>query len=113
MDGSGLSRLTLVTPAAITKLLVHMYGSRHRKQWISLLPIAGVDGTLSNRFDGHPEASSIQAKTGSLSHVRAMSGYAESKEHGPVAFSIVVNNTLATAHDISAFLDTIGLKLIE
>jgi D-alanyl-D-alanine carboxypeptidase/D-alanyl-D-alanine-endopeptidase (penicillin-binding protein 4) len=113
VDGSGLSRLTLVTPAAITKLLVHMYRSRYRKQWISLLPIAGVDGTLSNRFDGHPEASAIQAKTGSLTHVRAMSGYAESKEYGPVAFSIVVNNTIATAHDMSAFLDTIGLKLIE
>jgi D-alanyl-D-alanine carboxypeptidase/D-alanyl-D-alanine-endopeptidase (penicillin-binding protein 4) len=113
VDGSGLSRLTLVTPAAITKLLVHMYRSRNRNQWISLLPIAGVDGTLSNRFEGHSEASSIQAKTGSLSHVRAMSGYAESKEHGPVAFSIIVNNYLAPEHDISSFLDTIGLKLIE
>lgn len=113
VDGSGLSRLTLVTPAAITKLLVHMYRARTRHQWISLLPIAGVDGTLSNRFDGHPEARAIQAKTGSLSHVRAMSGYAESKEHGPVAFSILVNSSLAASRDISAFLDTIGLKLIE
>ena len=42
-----------------------------------------------------------------------MSGYAGSKEHGAVAFSIMINNTLATSHDISAFLDTIGLKLIE
>jgi len=42
-----------------------------------------------------------------------MSGYAESKEHGPLAFSIIVNNSLATSRDISAFLDNIGLKLIE
>ena len=113
VDGSGLSRLTLVTPAAITKLLVYMYRSRYRDQWTSLLPIAGIDGTLRNRFEGHPEARAIQAKTGSLSHVRAMSGYAESPENGPVAFSIIVNDTLAASHDIAAFLDNIGLKLIE
>lgn len=113
VDGSGLSRLTLVTPAAITSLLVYMYRSTHREEWMALLPIAGVDGTLNRRFQGHPEASRIQAKTGSLSHVRTMSGYAESKEHGMLAFSVLVNDSLATSREISRFLDTIGLKLIE
>jgi len=113
VDGSGLSRLTLVSPAAITKLLVHMYRSPHRDEWMALLPIAGVDGTLGRRFEGHPDARRIQAKTGSLSHVRAMSGYAESSTDGRLAFSIIVNDSLATGPDLSAFLDTIGLKLIE
>jgi D-alanyl-D-alanine carboxypeptidase/D-alanyl-D-alanine-endopeptidase (penicillin-binding protein 4) len=113
VDGSGLSRLTLVAPAAITKLLAHMYRSRFREQWMPLLPIAGVDGTLRNRFEGHPEARRIQAKTGSLSHVRALSGYAESAQHGTVAFSLIVNDSLASPADISAFLDTIGLKLVD
>jgi len=113
VDGSGLSRLTLVSPAAITKLLAFMYRSNLRDAWIPLLPIAGVDGTLRTRFEGHPEASRIQAKTGSLSHVRAMSGYAESQTFGPLAFSFMVNASIAASHDISAFLDTMGLKLIE
>ncbi len=113
VDGSGLSRLTLATPAAITKLLAFMYESKWRKEWLSLLPVAGVDGTLSTRFEGHPEASRIQAKTGSLSHVRTMSGYAESAEYGELAFSIMVNDSLAPPREISRFLDTIGLKLIE
>jgi D-alanyl-D-alanine carboxypeptidase/D-alanyl-D-alanine-endopeptidase (penicillin-binding protein 4) len=113
VDGSGLSRLTLVSPTAITKLLVSMYRSSLRDAWIPLLPIAGVDGTLRMRFDGHPEASRIHAKTGSLSHVRALSGYAESTAWGPLAFSIIVNDSLAPSHDISVFLDTMGLKLIE
>jgi D-alanyl-D-alanine carboxypeptidase/D-alanyl-D-alanine-endopeptidase (penicillin-binding protein 4) len=90
-----------------------MYRSAHRDEWTALLPIAGVDGTLNRRFEGHPEANRIQAKTGSLSHVRAMSGYADSKEHGMLAFSVLVNDSLATSRDISRFLDTIGLKLIE
>ncbi len=113
VDGSGLSRLTLVSPTAITKLLTYMYRSNLRDAWIPLLPIGGVDGTLRTRFEGHPEASRIQAKTGSLSHVRAMSGYAESQTFGRLAFSFMVNDSIADSHDISAFLDTMGLKLIE
>ena len=113
VDGSGLSRLTLVTPVAVTKLLTFMYRSKNRQEWIPLLPIAGVDGTLRTRFDGHPEAARIHAKTGSLSHVRALSGYAESETYGPLAFSIIVNDSLASSSDISTFLDKIGLKLVE
>ncbi len=113
VDGSGLSRLTLVSPTAVTKLLTFMYRSNLRDTWIPLLPIAGVDGTLRTRFEGHPEASRIHAKTGSLSHVRALSGYAEAQSSGTLAFSFIVNDSVAASHDISAFLDTMGLKLIE
>ena len=76
-DGSGLSRDTLVSPAAITKLLMHMNQSPHREEWLNLLPIGGEDGTLGSRFAGHPEARAIRAKTGTLDHVKALSGYAE------------------------------------
>jgi serine-type D-Ala-D-Ala carboxypeptidase/endopeptidase (penicillin-binding protein 4) len=113
MDGSGLSRGTLVSPAAITKLLGYMYKSSNRDLWMSLLPIAGVDGTLATRFQDHPEAQAIRAKTGSLSHVRAMSGYADTTRYGPVAFSFVVNNFDAPTVEISRLLDQIGMALLE
>lgn len=112
-DGSGLSRGTLVTPAAIAKLLAYMYKSSNREVWMGLLPVAGVDGTLATRFQDHPEAQAIRAKTGSLSHVRAMSGYAESPRYGPLAFSLLVNNFTAPTKDISHLLDKIGLALLE
>ena len=112
-DGSGLSRVTLASPSAITKLLAYMYGSRHKDSWLSLLPVGGVDGTLRTRFAGHPEAAKIHAKTGSYMHVRALSGYAESPAYGPVAFSFIVNDSVAAPGEISHFLDTIGLKLIQ
>jgi len=113
MDGSGLSRGTLVSPAAITKLLAYMYKSSNRDLWMSLLPIAGVDGTLATRFPDHPEAQAIRAKTGSLSHVRAMSGYADTTRYGPVAFSFLVNNFDAPTVEISRLLDQIGMALLE
>jgi len=112
-DGSGLSRGTLVTPAAITKLLAYMYKSSNRDVWMSLLPIAGVDGTLATRFEDHPEAQAIRAKTGSLSHIRAMSGYAETSRYGPVAFSFLVNNFAAPTLEIRRFLDQIALALLQ
>ena len=75
MDGSGLSRLDLVTPSTVIKLLRYMYDSPVREKWISILPVAGQDGTLSSRFGATPAAGRVYAKTGTLSHVSALSGY--------------------------------------
>lgn len=113
VDGSGLSRNTLVTPAAVTQLLAFMYRSAYRDVWTNLLPVAGVDGTLATRFPEHPEAHAIHAKTGTLSHVRANSGYIDSPEYGPLAFSILVNNYGAPASEINKFLDSIELALLH
>jgi D-alanyl-D-alanine carboxypeptidase/D-alanyl-D-alanine-endopeptidase (penicillin-binding protein 4) len=112
-DGSGLSRLGLVTPGAVCKLLRYMYASPHRETWISLLPLGGEDGTLSTRFNGNREGRRIHAKTGSLSHVAALSGYVESKTRGMVAFAILTNNFNAPGSEIRAAIDKIALMLAE
>jgi serine-type D-Ala-D-Ala carboxypeptidase/endopeptidase (penicillin-binding protein 4) len=112
-DGSGLSRDTLVTPAAITKILAHMNQSRYREPWLNLLPIGGEDGTLGSRFAEHPEARAIRAKTGTLDHVRALSGYADSAKYGRVAFSFLVNNFEEPGAGVTAVMDQLALALLE
>ena len=112
-DGSGLSRAALVTPAAIVKLLAYMYASPERETFLGLLPVAGVDGTLASRFPDHPEAHAIHAKTGTLGHVRANSGYIESPVYGPLAFSFLVNNYDAPTPEVSKFLDAVELALLK
>ena len=112
-DGSGLSRATLVTPAAIVRLLSYMYGSRYRDLWISLLPIAGADGTLANRLEDHPEARAIHAKTGSLAHVRGLSGYVTVPERDSLAFSLLINNDTAPGAEVRRAIDRIALALVE
>jgi serine-type D-Ala-D-Ala carboxypeptidase/endopeptidase (penicillin-binding protein 4) len=112
-DGSGLSRNTLVTPAAVVKLLAALYQSDQRELWMNLLPIGGVDGTLDKRFERRAEARRIQAKTGALSHVRALSGYAQTKDGVPLAFSFLINNFGAETQQISKFLDEAGLALLQ
>jgi D-alanyl-D-alanine carboxypeptidase/D-alanyl-D-alanine-endopeptidase (penicillin-binding protein 4) len=108
-DASGLSRYNLVTPDALVKLLAYMYRSPYREQWISLLPLGGEDGTLENRFSGSPAAHRIHAKTGSIEHAMALSGYANSRTRGTLVFSILVNDFVAPAADKRALIDKIAL----
>jgi serine-type D-Ala-D-Ala carboxypeptidase/endopeptidase (penicillin-binding protein 4) len=112
-DGSGLSRDTLVSPTAITKLLIQMNQSPHREDWFNLLPIGGQDGTLGSRFAGHPEARAIHAKTGTLDHVKAISGYAETTANGRVAFSLLVNNFEEPGPGVTRSIDELVLALLE
>jgi len=112
-DGSGLSRNDQVTPKLVTRLLSHMYKSPHRDLWISMLPVGGEDGTLSRRLCCSEEAHSIHAKTGTLARSIALSGYAESRTHGWLAFSILVNNFSASASEVQAWVDKIALSLVE
>ena len=112
-DGSGLSRATLVMPAAITKLLAYMDKSKYSEQWLGLLPIGGEDGTLGARFASHPEARAIHAKTGTLDHVRALSGYADTAHNGRVAFSFLVNNFEGPGAGVTAILDQLALVLLQ
>ena len=92
VDGSGLSRLDLVTPRQMVTLLSYMYKSKYFIPFYNSLPIAGVDGTLGNRMQNSKAQGNIRAKTGFLEGVRSLSGYAYTGDHEPVAFSIIVNN---------------------
>lgn len=112
-DGSGLSRLTVVTPSGITRLLGFLYGSRYREQWLSLLPIGGQDGSLEKRFVLPFPAPTVLAKTGSLSHVAALSGYGKSRDGSMLAFSVLVNNYNSPASEIRPLIDRIVLSLVD
>jgi D-alanyl-D-alanine carboxypeptidase/D-alanyl-D-alanine-endopeptidase (penicillin-binding protein 4) len=112
-DGSGLSRQNLVTPATVIKLLRFMYQSPARENWISLLPVGGQDGTLSNRFAEQSLTGRVHAKTGSVSHVSALSGYFQRAGGHWVAFSILVNNFNRPAGEIRAVMDRICATIME
>ncbi|MEZ5398112.1 MAG: D-alanyl-D-alanine carboxypeptidase/D-alanyl-D-alanine-endopeptidase [Bryobacteraceae bacterium] len=105
-DGSGLSRLDLVSPAALVRLLRHMAAQPDREAWFSILPVAGREGTLDSRFrrgtNGHGR---VAAKTGTLSGVGALSGYAGLDSQNPVVFSVLVNNVNARSAEIRGFID--------
>jgi D-alanyl-D-alanine carboxypeptidase/D-alanyl-D-alanine-endopeptidase (penicillin-binding protein 4) len=112
-DGSGLSRQNLITPSAMIKLLRFMWNGPYREQWISLLPVAALDGTLDNRFGETPAAGRVFAKTGSLSHVSALAGYLKRNDGTWVAVSILVNNYNARTAEIRGVMDRICNLIVE
>jgi len=112
-DGSGLARLNLVTPSSVVRLLRYMYSSTERDNWISLLPVGAEDGTLNSRFGDTAAAGRVHAKTGSLSHVSALSGYLRRRNGGWLAFSILVNNYNARTADIRGVMDRICNLILE
>jgi D-alanyl-D-alanine carboxypeptidase/D-alanyl-D-alanine-endopeptidase (penicillin-binding protein 4) len=112
-DGSGLARLNLVSPATVVKLLGYMYASPARDNFLSILPIGGQDGTLSARFGDPSIAGRIHAKTGSLAHVSALSGYAQRRRGDWIAFSILVNNYNGPTAEVRAVVDRLCELMLE
>jgi len=91
-DASGLSRHDLVTPRAIVTLLAFSQKQPWFDIYYSSLPVAGVDGTLEDRMKNTPAAGRIHAKTGSVKHVRTLSGFAETPSGRRLIFSFLSNN---------------------
>ncbi len=111
-DASGLSRRNLVTPGATTRLLTYMWNSPSRENFVSSLPVSGEDGTLDWRFARTSAKGRIRAKTGSLAHVTAISGYATALDGRHLAFSILVNNYGVQASYIRSRVDKICVAMV-
>jgi D-alanyl-D-alanine carboxypeptidase/D-alanyl-D-alanine-endopeptidase (penicillin-binding protein 4) len=112
-DGSGLSRLNVVTPHAIVELLVYMAKSANEEDWTTMFPIGGTDGTLEDRMKSKRMKGRVMAKTGSLTHVTALSGYVMRRSGKRYAFSILVNNYNGPASDIRTVIDKICSVLVD
>jgi D-alanyl-D-alanine carboxypeptidase/D-alanyl-D-alanine-endopeptidase (penicillin-binding protein 4) len=112
-DGSGLSRLNVVTPHAIVELLVYMAKSANDEDWTTMFPVGGIDGTLENRMKSKKMKGRVIAKTGSLTHVTALSGYVMRRSGKRYAFSILVNNYNGPASDIRTVIDKICSVLVD
>ena len=112
-DGSGLSRKDLVTPRAVVRILRYAATQPWGELYKSSLPQAGEDGTLSERFKNTSAAGRIFAKTGTIGHVNALSGYATTARGTKLAFSIIGNNNSLHAQDADRVLDAIAVAMVE
>jgi D-alanyl-D-alanine carboxypeptidase/D-alanyl-D-alanine-endopeptidase (penicillin-binding protein 4) len=91
-DGSGLSKMNLASPEAITSVLVGLLRYKDSGEIIRSLPVSGGEGSLRKRMNTGIARGRVYAKTGTLSRVSALSGYVTDAAQRPrVAFSILVN----------------------
>jgi D-alanyl-D-alanine carboxypeptidase/D-alanyl-D-alanine-endopeptidase (penicillin-binding protein 4) len=110
-DGSGLSRNDMITAEATIQLLTYMHRHRYASVFRDALPIAGVDGTLRNRFKGTPAENNLRAKTGTLSSANSLSGYVRDAAGEELAFSIMVNNYPQDADVRASCIEPIAILL--
>jgi D-alanyl-D-alanine carboxypeptidase/D-alanyl-D-alanine-endopeptidase (penicillin-binding protein 4) len=94
-DGSGLSRLNLVTPESISKVLVSISKTAAGPVFRASLPISGRDGTLGGRLEKLSDR--VVAKTGSLTYTTSLSGYVTVTGGEILAFSILCNDQTSRA----------------
>ena len=78
-----------------------------------LLPLAGTDGSLFDRFKTLDAQGRVHAKTGSLGGVKALSGYATTSRGDPVAFSILSNNFNLPDKRINETIDNIVGAILD
>lgn len=105
-DGSGLSRYNYISPATITRVLARMYEDpRHRDAFLATLPVAGTDGTISTRMRRTRAEGNAAAKTGSISNVRALSGFVRTRGGETLAFSILANDFVIPSATVNWIAD--------
>jgi D-alanyl-D-alanine carboxypeptidase/D-alanyl-D-alanine-endopeptidase (penicillin-binding protein 4) len=112
LDGSGLSRRDLITPAAMVQLLLYASRQSWGAAFEQTLPVAGVDGSLAERFVNTPAGGLVHAKTGTLSHVNALSGYGQTSSGKRFVFSIFCNNHDLPSAKVVAAIDAIVVLLV-
>jgi D-alanyl-D-alanine carboxypeptidase/D-alanyl-D-alanine-endopeptidase (penicillin-binding protein 4) len=99
-DGCGLSREDRLSPRAITTLLQLMHRGEHGEQFRESLAVAGIDGTLARRLDDERYRGRVWAKTGSITGVRAISGYVQTRSGEWLAFSFLANNVRNSVREV-------------
>ncbi|MDY6782366.1 MAG: D-alanyl-D-alanine carboxypeptidase [Cyanobacteriota bacterium] len=113
VDGSGLSRGNSATPSVLVNILKGMNTTSSWDVWYSSLPVAGVNGTLRNRMRATNAQGIVHAKTGTLTGVRALSGYVENPTYGTLVFSILANQSNVSGNALVGAIDSIVLQLAQ
>jgi D-alanyl-D-alanine carboxypeptidase/D-alanyl-D-alanine-endopeptidase (penicillin-binding protein 4) len=111
-DGSGLSRYNYVTDETVVRILQNFQQRpANAAAFSATLPVAGRDGTLAGRMIGTPAEAKVRAKTGTTDNVRAVSGYVEDADGELLVFSIIANNFVVPASQITAAADRALIRL--
>jgi len=106
-DGSGLSRSNAMSPSHYVEMLRYIYKSKNYTTFLSSLPVAGMSGTLGKVCSGQDGQGRVKAKSGTLTRVKAYSGYVQSKSGKNIAFSIAINNFTCTKGEIVNLIEPV------
>jgi len=111
VDGSGLSRMNMITPDLLTTILNNMYKSEHRNIFLTSLAAPNESGTMKRRLTKSAAEKRVRVKTGTMNNVSTISGYVKSRDDETIIFSIMVNNFTCPLSKIQNIQDLICMRL--
>lgn len=95
VDGSGVSLYNYISPRLLLEFLKYAYYHAEIFQpFYESLPIAGVDGTLGYRMKKSKAYKNVHAKTGTVTGVSSLAGYAKAPNGHQLAFAIINQNVM-------------------
>lgn len=92
VNGSGLSRDTRIDAQLMMDVLMDAYKSPHAAEFISSLPLNGIDGTMRSRLRGDVSEGMAHLKTGRLDDVVALSGVVQADSGKRYAMVFMINH---------------------
>lgn len=113
VDGSGLSFYDSVSADLLLAVLLDMAARPTFDRFRDMLPVAGVDGTLATRFVDSPVTGRIHAKTGTLSGVSGLAGYATTPRGEVRAFALLAGEYTGSARPWRERLDALATLIAD
>ena len=110
---SGLTNNNKISSFAMWKVLQHLRNDfRVQPEFLTSLPIAGIDGTLKKRMKQTSAERWVRAKTGYINNVVSLAGYAGIDDGRVITFSFIYNGSTDET-EVRHFFDKLLIYLIE
>lgn len=110
---SGLTDENKLSSFALWRILQHLRNDfRVQPEFLTSLPIAGIDGTLKKRMKASPAERWVRAKTGYINNVVSLAGYAGRKDGKVLIFSFIYNGSTDETK-VRSFFDQLLIYLVK
>jgi D-alanyl-D-alanine carboxypeptidase/D-alanyl-D-alanine-endopeptidase (penicillin-binding protein 4) len=110
INGSGLTYENWITATDLATILRKIFFDlATAPEFMSSLAVAGIDGTIRNRFNGTDAVGLVRAKTGTLNGISALSGYVGDKDD-VLIFAIFVQGF---RHRLTASVRHAQVRLVQ
>ncbi len=91
-NGSGLSRSERISAGSLNQLLLDAWLNPVMPEFVSSMPIVGIDGTMKKRLNGSSATGRAHIKTGTLDGVKTAAGYALDAQGRRYAVVFLINH---------------------
>lgn len=110
-DGSGLSRSNAVSAKFLVEMLTYLNGKKAGSRLKESMAIAGKKGTMSSLCKGGSGYGRVYGKSGTMTRIKAYSGYIDSKSGKKIAYAMIFNNHTCSSSKIREYCSNLMNKL--